>query len=183
MLVAILSGLLCGCEGLKKTKKENIDNENDFDNIYAISEFLDDKQFDDYMNDDGTMFSRLLDYKKQIDNSTEFKFYGFANNFIEVIDKDIPAKCIVNYDTEFEADSIYEINGKRVTATEAIQVSKNFFDLFPVNITKGRSFKSTDFDYQSMQTIPVILGNAYQEYFSLGDTFDAYYIGEKKHFQ
>ena len=51
-----------------------------------------------------------------------------------------------------------------------------------MKITEGRSFKSSDFDCQNKETIPVILGKNYQESFHLDDTFEGYYIGERRSF-
>ncbi len=155
---------------------------NEYSNVYEISEFLTDEQYDEYMSDDGTLFHRLLDYRTRLDDCSEFEFYAYANNLIEVINSDIPEICHVNYGTEFEAGSEYIIDGENITATEAIQVSENFFTLFPVKITEGRSFQPSDFDSRDSEPIPVILGNAYQESFRLGDTFEAYYILERRTF-
>lgn len=183
LLLTLIIGLLCGCErlGMNKTGK-NIMNSNEYGNIYEITEVLDEEQVDEYTKDTGSLFYRLIDCKRQLVNSSEFSFYAFANNFIEIINNEIPEICIVNHGTEFEADSNYEIDGESITAAEAIQISENFFTLFPLKITAGRTFESADFDCQNAETIPVILGKAYQELFSLGDTFEGYYICERRSF-
>ena len=182
-LFILIASLLCGCERPVMNKLgEDIMNGNEYGNIYEITEVLNEEQFDEYTKDDGSLFHRLLDYRHQLVNSSQFDFYAFANNFIEIINIEIPEMCVVNHGTEFEADSNYEIDAESITATEAIQVSENFFRLFPLKITEGRSFEPSDFDCRNAETIPVILGKVYQKFFNLGDTFEGYYICERRSF-
>ena len=179
--LTVMCCLLAECNA--PAKNESSDTHTDeSDEIFEITELLDEKQYDEYMTDNGTLFNKLIEFKKYMDNSSEFEFYAFANNFIEAIETEIPDACTVNHGTEFENESKYEIDGESVTAAEAVQVSENFFDLYTVEITDGRSFAKTDFDFNA-KTIPVILGSAYKEYFKLGDTFDGYYICERKTFE
>ncbi|MCR5060517.1 MAG: ABC transporter permease [Saccharofermentans sp.] len=178
LLLSVMTVFMYGCDNALSDEQSN-----EYGNVYEVSEFVPEEQFDAYNSDDGTLFRRLLDYRSRLNDSSEFEFYAYANNFIEAIDIDIPEICIVNYGTEFEADSKYPVNGDNITATEAIQVSENFFDLFPVSITEGRCFQPTDFDCQNSETIPVIMGKAYQESFNPGDTFEGYYILERRTFE
>ena len=169
--------LLCGFESIA----EEIDQSANA-NVYEVSEFLDEAQYNEYMNDAGLLFDKLLAFRRRLADSSDFAFCSFANNFIEVIDREIPKMCVVNHSTEYEGDSQYEIDGERITAAEAIQVSDRFFTLFPLKICVGRSFEPSDFDCQNAETIPVILGDAYRESFHLGDTFEGYYICERSSF-
>lgn len=183
-IMAMMS-LFGGCvrSGIDKAENSTVDtNKSVYNDIYELSEFLTEEQYDEYMNDDGSLFNSLLEFRKSLVESSEFEFYAYCNNYVEVINSEMPETCIVNYDTEFEAESKYVINGENITATEAIQVSENFFTLFPIEITEGRCFQSTDFDCHYSEPIPVILGTAYHESFHLGDTFEAYYIGERRSF-
>lgn len=186
ILLSILTTcLFCGCEasGTNKADDTTVDaNRNDYVNVYEVSEYLTEDQYDEYMNDDGTLFHRLLEYRHLLTDCSEFEFFAYCNNFIEVINNEIPEICYVNFGTEFQAQSEYVINGENITAAEAIQVSENYFSLFPIDITAGRGFQSTDFDYHDSESIPVILGEAYRELFNLGDTFEAFYIGDRRTF-
>jgi len=172
---------LTGC-GRSRIDNAVDTNRSVYNNIYEFSEFLTEEQYDEYMNDDGSLFNSLLEFKHRLAESSEFEFYAYCNNFVEVINSEIPEICIVNYGTEFEEESKYVINGENITAAEAIQVSENFFTLFPVEITEGRCFQSTDFDRHYSDPIPVILGKAYHESLHLGDTFEAYYISDRRTF-
>lgn len=184
IILLVTMCLLCGCENRKIHDSRNTaENHDRYGNIYEISEFLDAEQYDQYMNDDGTRYDKLQNAKYQFDNASEFELYSYANNFIEIIDADIPDECIVNHGTEYESDSKYEIDGEKIIATEAIQVSENFFALFPMQLSSGSCFESIDFQERGEGVIPVILGNAYRETFDLGDTFEGYYICERRTFE
>lgn len=183
LFLCMVSILLCGCAGTEKYQAEKqITNTNKTDNVYKVSEFLDDAQYDEYMNDAGILFGKLKAFQCQLADSSEFAFHAFANNLIEVIDHEIPDECVVNHDTEYEAESGYEMDGERITAAEAIQVSDRFFDLFPLKICEGRSFEPSDFHEWNADAIPVILGSAYRDSFHTGDTFEGYYICERRSF-
>ena len=183
LLLVLIFALICvtfaGC-GVQQGAESDDTDIPESGAIFEITEILDEKQYDEYMTDDGTLYKKLIDFKKLTDNSPEFEFYAFSNNFIEVINAEIPAVCTVNHGTEFEGEARYGIDGESITATEAIQVSENFFDLYPVELTAGRSFEAADF---TDETVPVILGSAYKDFFMLGDTFEAYYICERKAFK
>lgn len=183
LFVSLITVLLCGYEGMVKSKAgEIITGAGSTGNIYRISEFLDETQYDEYMNDSGHLFAKLQAFRQRLADSPEFRFYACADNFIETIDREIPETCMVNHGTEYAAESGYELDGEHITATEAIQVSENFFTLFPLKICEGRSFEPSDFNYGNDETIPVIMGNAYRSSFCLGDTFEAYYILERRSF-
>lgn len=184
LTMSVMAGLLCGCEGWNANKAEkHITDANQYDNVYEITELLDEGQYGEYMNDAGSRFHRLLDFRRRLAESSEFAFYAFASNFVEIVSDEIPETCLVNHGTEFEDGSGYVIDGENITAAEAIQISENFFSLFPLKITEGRCFEASDFDYRNTESIPVILGKAYQDTFQLGDVFEGYYICERRSFK
>lgn len=184
IILLVTMCLLCSCENWKIHDSHNTaENHGRYGNIYEISEFLDAKQYERYMKDDRSRYDKLQNAKYQLDNAQEFELYSYANNFIEIIDVNVPDECIVNHGTEYESDSKYEIDGEKIIATEAIQVSENFFALFPMQVSSGRCFESIDFQESGEGVIPVILGNAYRDTFDLGDTFKGYYICERRTFE
>lgn len=181
LLLSLVTALLCGCERPGESKTEEL-NTNEKNAVYQVSEFLDEPQFDEYMNDEGALFDRLKTFQRRLADSPEFEFHAFANNPVEIISHEIPDICMVNHGTEYEDESRYEIDGEIITAAEAIQVSDHFFELFPLKIVEGRSFEPSDFNSRNAGPIPVILGNAYRDSFQPGDTFEGYYILERKTF-
>lgn len=154
---------------------------NEPNNIYQIAEFLDESLYNEYLQDDKTIFNNLISFEKKLMNSNEFEFYQYGNNFIEAINVDMPDTCIVNYGTIYENQSKYIIDDENILAIEAIQISNNFFDLFPIEIIYGRNFNKEDFNFKDC--IPVILGSAYKEYFNINDKFEAYYLYDRKEFE
>ena len=146
---------------------------------WRMAEWLDDSLYDEYRHDDGQRFQSLLDFSEKLQSSGELTFIPYTTNSVELLNLTIPEKCMVNYGTEFAGESAYEIEGEPAIAAEAVQVTENFFDLFPVKIIEGRSFTDDDYDFLGRGKIPVILGAAYKGTFSLGDRFEGYYIFDR----
>ena len=102
---------------------------------------------------------------------------------MELLDLTIPDQCMVNYGTDFAGEAVYDIAGETATAAEALQVTDTIYDLFPFQVAEGRRFTGDDYEYLGNGRIPVILGAAYKDTFSIGDTFEGYYIFERFTFE
>ena len=150
---------------------------------WRMAEFLDDSSYDEYMHDDGQRFQSLMSFSEKLRSSEEIVFTPYTSNLVELLNLTVPDQCMVNYGTEFSEESGYEINGEPAAAAEALQVTDNLFDLFPLQIAEGRGFIDDDYDYLDKGRIPVILGAAYKDTFSIGDTFEGYYIFERFTFE
>ena len=150
---------------------------------WRMAEILDDSLYDEYRQDNGQRFQALLVFSEKMRSSKELTFIPYATNPLELLNRTIPDQCMVNYGTEFAGESAYEIEGEPAVATEAVQVTEGFFDLFPVQITEGRRFTDEDYEFLGKGTIPVILGAAYKGSFSLGDRFEGYYICDRFTFE
>ena len=150
---------------------------------WRMAEYLDDSLFDEYMHDDGQRFQSLLDFSEKLRSSGDLTFIPYTTNLVELLNLTIPEQCMVNSGTEFSGESVYEIEGEPAVAAEAVQVTENFFDLFPVQITEGRGFTDDDYDFLGGSKIPIILGAAYKGAFSLGDKFEGYYLYERFFFE
>ena len=165
--------------GSKSDNKEMPDDLQTYSFTWRMAEWLDDSLYDEYMHDDGQRFQSLLDFSEKLRSSGELTFIPYTTNFVELLNLTIPEQCVVNYGTEFAGESAYDIDGEPAIAAEAIQVTENFFDLFPVQIIEGRGFTDDDYDFLGRGKIPIILGAAYKGAFSLGDRFEGYYIFER----
>lgn len=150
---------------------------------WRMAEFLDDSSYDEYMHGDGQRFQSLMSFSEKLRSSEELTFTSYTSNLVELLNLTIPHQCMVNYGTEFAGESVYEIEGEPAVAAEAVQVTENFFDLFPLQVAEGRGFTDDDYDYLGKGRIPVILGTTYKETFSIGDTFEGYYIFERFTFE
>lgn len=150
---------------------------------WRMAEHFDDPSYDEYMHDNGQRFQSLMSFSEKLRSSEELIFTPYTSNLVELLGITVPDQCIVNYGTDFAEESVYEIDGEPATAAEALQVTDSLFDLFPLQITEGRGFTDDDYDYLGKGRIPVILGAAYKETFSVGDTFEGYYIFERFTFE
>lgn len=180
----IMSCMLCVCACCRPAAAdEKVAGSDGYGNVYEITEFLDEEHYNEYMTDDGTLYTKLIDFIRLLDDSPEMDFCSYASNCIEVIGTEIPETCVVNHGTADEDASRYIIDGESITAAEAIQVSDGFSTLFPLGIVEGRGFGPTDREYTETDVIPVILGSAYNPSFDVGDTFEGYYICERRSFK
>lgn len=174
LLLTVLFGLfLCGC-----AKQENTSV-----NVYKLTESLDDEAYSAYVDGDPVLFDKLNVFKNKLTASPDFDYYSYAENEAEVLYAVMPDECMLNYGTEFASESRYDIEGESATCVNAIQVSDNYFSLFPMDVSAGRAFDEKDCHYQNAEYIPVILGKKYQDTFAVGDTFEGYYILERRTFK
>lgn len=150
---------------------------------WRMAEFLDESAYDEYMHGDGQLFQNLLSFSEKLRSSEELTFTPYTDNLVELLNLTVPDQCMVNYGTAYANESVYEIDGEPAAAAEALQVTDHLFDLFPIQIAEGRGFTGDDYDYPGEGRIPVILGAAYKETFSVGDTFEGYYIFERFTFE
>ena len=168
--------LMCSCTVPKENTDASLADHPMYSYTYRTSEYLDDNTYDEYLSDEGTLFRCLMDYQKSLQTSSQLAFIPYSNNLVELVSTDIPDQCMVNYGTQFEEDSRYEYQGEPVTAAEAIQITDDYFELFPLSIDQGRNFEEGDCNYLETKRIPVILGSAYRDTFRIGDAFEGYYI-------
>ena len=183
LLISIM--LLIGnasCESVFDSKV-TLDDLPAYSFTWRMAERLDDSLYDEYRHDDGQRFQALLTFSDKLRSSGALTFIPYATNPLELLNLTIPDPCMVNSGTEFAGESVYEIEGEPAVATEAVQVTEDFFDLFPVQIAEGRRFSDEDYDFLGKGTIPVIMGAAYKGSFSLGDRFEGYYICDRFTFE
>ena len=190
LLSAVIIVSLTACAQGKENQAVNTEsNEPVLSDIPAYSctwrmtEFLDDSSYDEYMHDDGQLFQSLLSFSEKLRSSEKLMFTPYTVNPVELLNLTVPDQCMVNYGTEFADESVYEIDGEPVTAAEALQVTDHLFELFPLQIADGRGFTDDDYNWLDQGRIPVILGAAYKDTFSTGDTFEGYYIFERFTFE
>ncbi len=183
--LAVLT-VLSGCHGAGSASAEESRISTDYGRYrgkYGVVEYLDDSAYDLYMSDQGELFGKLLLFRDELVSSPAFDYYSCANNQIEVIETEIPDECLCNYGTKYVNESRFVYEGERLSAAEAIQVSDGYLNLFPVDMSEGRSFEKADYQYPKTGVVPVILGSAYRPVFDVGDTFEAYYILERFTFE
>jgi len=195
MIIIMLSACYAGKENKEfGTDKETLATQTESDETmlsdlpsysytWRMAEHLDDSSYDEYMHGDGQLFQKLMSFSEKLRSSQELTFAPYASNLVELLNLTVPDQCKVNYGTDFIEESDYEIDGEPATAAEALQVTESLLDLFPLQVAEGRGFTGYDYAYLGKGRIPVILGAAYKETFSIGDTFEGYYIIERFTFE
>ena len=183
VLPILLILILGNTFGKSELQNEVVPDLPEYSYTWRMAETLSDSSYDEYMHGDGQLFRNLLSFSEKLRSSEALSFVPYTCNLVEVLNLTIPEQCAVNYGTEFAGKSAYEIEGEPAVAAEAVQVTESFFDLFPLQITEGHGFTNDDYDYLGKGRIPVILGAAYRETFSIGDTFEGYYIFDRFTFE
>lgn len=82
-----------------------------------------------------------------------------------------------------EEDCIEQkIDGELLTPLKTLMINQLFAHDTALNtqVSEGEWFEKTQYRLTSDQCIPVVLGENYKEAFSIGDTFEGYYLGCKK---
>lgn len=63
---------------------------------------------------------------------------------------------------------IPETNNSNITPIKSIQINRQAFDFFKIDVSDGVSFSQDDFKFND-NFIPVILGNSYKDIYKIGD--------------
>ena len=144
VLIIFIFGSASGESGLHN---EGIPDLPVYSYTWRMAEFLSDSSYDAYRHDDGRQFRNLLSFSEKLRSSEALSFVPYTCNFVELLNTAIPEQCMVNYGTEFAGESVYEIGGEPAAAAEALQVTGNFFDMFPLQISEGRGFTDDDYGF------------------------------------
>ncbi len=84
---------------------------------------------------------------------------------------------IKNQELEIEGEDCF------VSTLNGIQVNQKAYNYFLDYIEAGRGFCESDFQYKRNSKIPVILGNDYKMYYSIGDIIELDYLLEEFNFE
>ena len=141
------------------------------DTLYSLGEYLDDVEYMRNLNDDGERYRKAYALASGLRAQTEYPYMAMATQPLEA-----PAP-----DAAFLYG--YEAGDAQAGMLKSIQVSSGFFSQFELAV-QGRDFSPQDYLYEAGKTrIPVILGDAYHEYYALGDTFEGDYLFERFTFE
>ena len=114
----------------------------------------------------------LPDLKKAYDLLRSDRYYEVSTQFLVTNElcRDI---FLYAYEEGYAAYSQYENQGSVEYSIKALQLSPNCFEKFNLTCDTGDTFTG---DGYSDSEIPVVLGAAYKEYYTLHDTIEASYI-------
>lgn len=80
------------------------------------------------------------------------------------------------YHRNSDSPGSFSDNSIEFYTLNAWAIDQNYLEIFGLQLESGRLFNEEDFSNFDPKRIPVILGYAYKEYFSIGDTFEANFL-------
>ena len=126
---------------------------------------------DNYVNEDEEILMNsdnsleiVKNYYNNLNSSKNFQYLNINNQAIGLINHDIDD--IFKYG--YELGQIPETNNNNITPIKSIQINRQAFDFFKIDVSDGVSFSQDDFKFND-NFIPVILGNSYKDIYKVGD--------------
>lgn len=111
---------------------------------------------------------KILSNKEEFENSKKFFAYLKENpNFIHVTYSD----SAINLENFHGINKVMAPggNGDHYSWVKCIDIGENFMNTFKFQMDNGRIFSNSDFNKSFNETIPVILGYNYKEFFKVDD--------------
>lgn len=167
MLLLLLGSFLYFMDSLKyeeKGLKETYDNKA----LYRL--------IDQYRNEDEIEFMAkkdaleiLKNYYTSLNTNDKFQYLHVNSQPIELKETSLHNKFKEGY----EYGQINEnING--FSYVKSLQINKRASDFFNIEVSEGRVFDNNDFEVNE-EYLPIILGDAYKEYYKVGDVLEIKY--------
>lgn len=123
-------------------------------NYYTITSPITSEEFNKAYNNP-TFLNRMKNVYKAFKSNKEYNFYEISNQYVLIKNKNFPYAF-------YYGDSAEKLSN-------AVQVGNIFFNVFQLNVESGRLFEADDYLGNGKKEIPVILGNAYKNFYSVGD--------------
>lgn len=181
-LLILLLATCCTLLGfvLDMENKTKVTAESEKEKTYSCrmftSENLPDIDFYSYMEDDSEEFQKLQAFQERLRTEESFDYIIQSDQFLEVTKPQMQDIFLYGYEQGVAEDSVYEYSGQTLYATKTLQVSEKFFEKYSIQAAEGTLFLEEDYQYVKDQTVPVVLGAAYKNFFKLGDTIEASYL-------
>lgn len=126
---------------------------------------------DNYVNEDEEILMNsdnsleiVKNYYNNLNSSKNFQYLNINNQAIGLINHNIDD--IFKYG--YELGQIPETDNNNITPIKSIQINRQAFDFFKIDVSDGVSFSQDDFKFND-NFIPVILGNSYKDIYKIGD--------------
>lgn len=150
---------------------------------YFMGDAIGDTDYLKYIDDDNVEdYKSLYSFLQRLYKEESFDVISLNSQQIEYINTKIPDIFLYGYEEGYADEQGCEIDGRVYYAAKSIQVSDKFFSEFDINVSEGRGFSEEDYT-SSGDTVPVLLGSAYKDVFSLGDKFTAAYLLNESTFE
>lgn len=188
ILLLAISGTLLECvinEGsqLKKTVKQEHKKSDHTACQLAMAEALPDVDFYEYMEEDSKEFGKFQRFYEELQNDSTFTYIVQSEQPLEVYKPVMQKIFLDGYEQGEPAEVFTGEDGEKRYVTKTLQISANFLKQDTVAIQKGKAFDKNMYHYSQGECVPVILGNAYQKFFELGDILEADYLFENMQFK
>ena len=149
----------------------NSQNKHDFEKQYfqlVDIEYLDDPSYLENLYSQPDLITRLKNFNQELRNSNDFVFIEFSPIRLEFIE---PNGKIA---TSFENITT---TGQSAISIEGVMLDQVAFERYSLNIGSGELFSNEDF-LQTNDNLPLLLGNDFKDYYSVGDTIPLRHYGE-----
>ena len=144
---------------------------------YSTSECLSDNAYYTYLSDGGQGYRKLHTFATRLLASESLTYIMMMEQSIDLTE-DLPGQFCCGYENGDADESSYFYQGETYHAMKALQVSKHFLEEFNVSVDDGVTFQDRDFRYSNGEIVPILLGNEYHPWTSLGDLLHGIYLGE-----
>ncbi len=195
MLVLLLTGLvtvsLVMVGNTCQKQQESQDTAETFQEDYAeykyywTSEALSDEEYYAYTcsNKSNLWYQRLYELNQLLWKEKQFQFYTCYDSQPICLSENMDEIFLAGYEDGDVSYSEVEIDGEMMYQAKALLVSEKFFPANKVKVASGRGFEEEDYLYEAGKKVPVLLGDAYQTYYKVGDTISANYLFEDMELQ
>lgn len=137
-----------------------------------------DSRLEDFFQTENS-YEILKNTYEKLKTNKKLKYYEILPQSIEYVGRFKLPESIVDGDKTFIEQ---KIDGELLTPLKALMVNQRFaYDTnLKTKVSEGAWFKKKQYGMTSDQYVPVVLGDNYKAAFSIGDTFEGYYLGYKK---
>lgn len=116
---------------------------------------------------------------EQLTQNKNIEYYEVLLQSIEYVGRfSYPSTVVAGDSSVIEQD----IDGEKITPVKTWMLNQTFYENLGLGdkLQVGKGFRQSDYNQDSRKEIPVILGSDYQNFFSIHDTFEGYYLGYEK---
>lgn len=159
--------------------QEENDLEKNFFSVIDITN-LGEESLSELFNEED-FFERLILFNQDIRNQEDFIFTAYNSNVVELIGEwDKPLELANGYGYIDTVNQEVKINNKDliITPVDSLRFDKEALEIFPLSLAEGQTFQEDDFILNEY-TIPLILGDGFSDYYSVGDEIPLLYLCEE----
>lgn len=127
----------------------------------------------------------LKSFYNLISKSDYYSYLEMIYQPLEIVDFHGIDKMYAAYGSLSDvSDSNFIINNKIYTPIKNVMVNKKTLENFQINITEGRTFNSSEFYWENINSkVPIIVGSNYRYIYSIGDIIEGYYYQSSVKFE